>query len=738
MHSSMWVDPVVYTENWSCQLPIEIPVMSESDYTMKAVATLGSLLYSDPTLAGLSKRDVGRHIRRILSRISTDVTSNGLIPTIERYKDIGHSLLTNLGWSDQGQPTFRLIELHMQSPIKGAFIALQRIVDREGSSERAIGLIRWLFTWHNYLAKIPLDRPDLLEPAIAAWVDRQSAFDEELLFREANLILRLEKVMKWLFEYHPGDYNLAGKHGPGNTASDDKTIAAKNAAFRRTPATELVVGQYPTREIAESSIDYSEEQRRAVLKMVKKDSGSLRPITMMPVPLMWLQQIIKEALYSYTVEDHPPDRPTTIVDFVGRTLAQRIYDRACDNPVSEQNFRYFINFADQEKSQQLALAGSSRSDRNSPVTIDLKAASDSIQFDLILGLFSNAEFRDKLRAGRSDGSYIDKQGGVFVEHIMFDGMGSALTFPIQSLLFTAIALLATLEAHWEYEFPHRPDVELREILSEYLRYDGFRNGFDKLAERVQIYGDDIILPRFAADKAVDYIHRLNLHVNQRKSFIKKHEAVREACGIFAVWGQIITPLRFRIPVVNNGGLIDYAAFDAARQHANNLYFAGYKHARRSIIRWLSKTPLLISNDERDRETRLTKVRDFSGKIVDEYKTSYTDIQFVSETSRGPEADYLGFVSDKPNKVFVRNVFYGEGQTCISTICPAAKSTPDGEDEYYLGQQYRLWGGKKSVFFRDHGKIPRGIRFVKRNARIVSARHDLSYGTWEWALSLIHI
>jgi len=101
-------------------------------------------------------------------------------------------------------------------------------------------------------------------------------------------------------------------------------------------------------------------------------------------------------------------------------------------------------------------------------------------------------------------------------------MGSALTFPIESMVFLTIVFLAKEE-------------ELRRPLT--------RKDIKSLRGQVRIYGDDIIVPIGLVPAVVRLLEAFGLKVNQNKSFW--NAKFRESCGGDYYQGHDVTVVRLR-------------------------------------------------------------------------------------------------------------------------------------------------------------------------------------------------
>jgi hypothetical protein len=702
MRKNVWIDPVVYCDNWSCQLPIIIPDMSETEHSRRALSKLAQLLYDDPTLLHSSKRQKARRIRRTLSFIVDDIISIGFIETLKRYKDIGHLILSNLVWDENDQPTFQLVEEYTGFPIYGTLVTLHKVISRDGLSPFAGDLAQWILSWCYHLSKLPLSRPDLEDSSVSDWISTQEKSVD--ILHEMSIIEALSKIMSWLFEFHEDEF-FHGKHGPGSTSTGARTIADKNRDFRRTIQTDQVLDIFPTEDLYDQKPLTSQEY--AEWQAVEKDVGSLRPITMMPAALQMAQQKIKETIYHQTDDDFSLySDDMMIFDERSRRIIASI--RGIDTNLSyNQNVSHFVKYSSQDSSRQLALKGSIDNTDETPVTIDLSKASDRLQLLLVIFLLKG-DFLHWALCARSWGSHTPH--GV-VEHSMFDGMGSALTFPIQTMVFISISLLATMIAVYEHDMGTAP-VSYNVLFEDYLNTCGVKKHFRRWAKNIRVYGDDIIVPKIAADKAVDLLDRLGLRVNYDKSFYK-NEAVREACGIYALGGRDITPLRFRQPVVKNNGPYDFAALESAREYANSAYVYGYRTLRRGIIRDVKSAKLFLNKKEKTAGKRLRKVRILK-KVVMTYETLFNAPSLFFEEYRGPDKQYVGFISDRPTSDFYHHEVYGENRRCYTTFAPRLLTKVDDKSElYHFTEQLRRWSFK-SVFSMDHGKIPRNIRLERRN------------------------
>lgn len=180
----------------------------------------------------------------------------------------------------------------------------------------------------------------------------------------------------------------------------------------------------------------------------------------------------------------------------------------------------FISFRDQTPNQVMALAASKDASLS---TIDLSAASDRVSCWLVERVFRrNAQLLRALHATRTFiiRNPIDKKCPEFSFLNKFSTMGSACTFPIQSLIFLVICLAA---AH----FVDGCKVSTKSIKS----YIG----------RIRVFGDDLIVPDHTAECVKLLLEHLGFKVNTSKTF-SGPSRFRESCGVDAYAGEEVTPV----------------------------------------------------------------------------------------------------------------------------------------------------------------------------------------------------
>lgn len=215
------------------------------------------------------------------------------------------------------------------------------------------------------------------------------------------------------------------------------------------------------------------------LLTVPKDSRGPRIICCEPVELMYIQQGVARDLMYY-IEHH---------DYT----------------------KGHVNFVDQTINNRLVLEASASLEW---ATIDLSDASDRVGVALVQYLFPEWVSR-KWLALRSTATELPD--GTVVPLRKFAAMGSALCFPVESLVFWALAVGCIWECTSDLSFA---------------------------LDCVYVYGDDIIVKDEYALRVMNTLESAGLKVNRDKSFIGS-VPFRESCGVDGLLGHDVTPLRIR-------------------------------------------------------------------------------------------------------------------------------------------------------------------------------------------------
>lgn len=251
---------------------------------------------------------------------------------------------------------------------------------------------------------------------------------------------------------------------------------------------------------------------RSRFKTVFKKFGKGRGICIEEAEVQFIQQAYRRALYA-VVESHP--------ETTGK-----------------------INFSKQDVNALLALMASWTGQMG---TLDLSEASDRNARELVSWIWQDTSFHDTLMAlSTRYVDFPDVPGSESIRTFKYAPMGSALCFPIMSLLYWALCR----------------SIIHNSVLSNTLKKD------------VYVYGDDIVVPTPAVEAILTYLPRFGMKVNTTKSFYRS--GFRESCGVHAFNGVAITPVYVKhIPSTNSvSQLVSCIAVES------QLHAAGYPNTAR--------------------------------------------------------------------------------------------------------------------------------------------------------------
>ena len=221
------------------------------------------------------------------------------------------------------------------------------------------------------------------------------------------------------------------------------------------------------------------------LIVVPKTAKGPRLICSEPVAHQWCQQTIK--------------------DYVSKRISSTVL-ASC------------VSFDNQKLSQAAALSASRD---GSSMTIDLSSASDRLSLWIVERMFrSNPTLLSALHACRTRWliNNIDKKLPKYLILKKFAPMGSACTFPIQTVVYGCVSLACLAYAR---------------------RLEPTICNLRKLAKEVRIFGDDIIVPKDCGTLVTGALQDLGFKVNADKTY--GTGLFRESCGCDAWSGHDVTP-----------------------------------------------------------------------------------------------------------------------------------------------------------------------------------------------------
>jgi hypothetical protein len=292
------------------------------------------------------------------------------------------------------------------------------------------------------------------------------------------------------------DNELIPKHGPG--ATSDRLRGNQKWSFPTWP--ERLERLFPFREFAQHSV------------LAKRDS----PVKLLSLEEEYPTRVIlvpKTQVTPRIIAAEP-----TAMQYVQQALKQPLVDAIESDSLASS----FVGFTEQWPNQALAHAGS---DGGELATLDLSEASDRVPNWLVEAILEPwPTLNEAVQACRSTRAKLPD--GEVIPLLKFASMGSALTFPIEAIVFTAVTL-----------------VGIHRAVSVPLSY----SSLTRLKDVVRVYGDDIICPSVAAESVIETLEAFGFKVNRHKSFWTG--LFRESCGkeYWNGYDVSITRIRERFP-----------------------------------------------------------------------------------------------------------------------------------------------------------------------------------------------
>jgi hypothetical protein len=380
----------------------------------------------------------------------------------------------------------------------------------------------------------------------ARWQGAMSAYvecDREVKVgdstRSDETIRSFERISDLLFQRFFTDvdrdvYNgeIVPKHGPGATA--DKL--SSNSKYRLRTWTDRLEEYFPAMEFLlpspsfydeRTDVDHLEPGAEVPVKVtaVPKTQKTPRIIAIEPACMQYVQQGLLENIRMWLQE---PKHSTLFA---------------------------MIGFESQDPNQMLALEGSLTGEL---ATLDLSEASDRVSNQLVRSMLRNHPWLfgavDACRSRKAD-----VPGHSTIRLAKFASMGSALTFPMEAMVFLTAVF-----------------VGIERALNTQLT----RKDVSALVGRVRIFGDDIIVPRDYVYPVVSALEDFGLRVNASKSFWTGR--FRESCGKEYYAGEDVTIVRVRtlLPTTRE----DATEIISTVSTRNQLYWAG----RWKTVGWLDR------------------------------------------------------------------------------------------------------------------------------------------------------
>jgi len=333
--------------------------------------------------------------------------------------------------------------------------------------------------------------------------------------------------------------HLVPRHGPGSTA--EKLLG--NEKWTQTEWPVRLDEWFPHQEYLVPSLRYwreateyaaflaPEQERPVRVITVPKTVGKARIIAMEPAAMQYCQQAVFDSL-------------------------TKNYRRSIGS--------FFYSHDDQIPNQLLAEEGSVT---GKLATLDLSAASDSLSNQLVLRFLGRyPALSSAVQACRSKRADVPGHGVIRLSK--FASMGSALCFPLETMVFVTLAVMGSLvDRNGMNEFTR---VRRSEILD--------------LVGQVRTFGDDIIVPTSKTQSVIDWLETFGFTVNQDKSFWTGK--FRESCGKDYYDGTDVSVVRVRADLPASRSCTSEILATVSLR--NRLYLAGMWHSAMSLDPLLEK------------------------------------------------------------------------------------------------------------------------------------------------------
>jgi len=292
------------------------------------------------------------------------------------------------------------------------------------------------------------------------------------------------------------NFEVVPKHGPGSTADRLKG----NQKFNQTEWTDRLERVFPAGDFLLPNWKYLDnlnhinwlepgQERPVRVVLVPKTLKTPRIIAIEPTAMQYAQQGILES-----------------------------FEKAMQG---NDNAKHFIQWSSNVPNQELARLGSLFGDL---ATLDLSEASDRVSNQLVKVMLQNhPHLGEAVDATRSRKAEVPcKDGKKVIRLAKFASMGSALCFPMESLVFMTVIFLGI-------------EQELKRPLTA--------SDITSFRGQVRTYGDDIIVPVRYVRSVVSELETFGFKVNASKSYWSGY--FRESCGKDYFMGEDVSVVRAR-------------------------------------------------------------------------------------------------------------------------------------------------------------------------------------------------
>lgn len=487
---------------------------------------------------------------------------------IAHYSDLAHKLTLSVTHVD-GQLTIsgEFLDEFKSTPVFREYL--------EFYQTNNVLILRYLLSFLSFGKKVSYEDDELDTEALRLWCEVEDRLERAQL---PSYIRDLQYVMYWLFsDFEAGA--LLPKHGSGAVA--EKGIwgtEQKNRALTLEPKLQYLFGKevFGSSDPGYCSPTASPfplgDRKHSVsrLEFVPKDWKKTRSINMEPVSFQYAQQAVR----------------LWYEDYLDKSILKN-----------------HIFIKDQSRNQRAAYYGSISSNLD---TIDLSSASDSVSLELVKSIFP-PQILKYLLGTRSRLVLLPNEEEPR-EMQKFAPMGSALCFPVQSTIYSAIIMMVSIADAYDRDLwagDTITDLNLDEAY--HTCYAKVRTKFWTSAyRRFLAYGDDLIVDNAITSNVVRALSDLSFSVNEEKSYVGS-SAYRESCGKHYCDGIDVTPFVFKVKSFNQR--VSASAIGSAIDAANLARTYGYVNVRKVLVNFVLRyriqsviqtgglNPILFTEDE---------------------------------------------------------------------------------------------------------------------------------------------
>ena len=452
---------------------------------------------------------------------------------------IADELIHTLETSDDGSVTGPFMPQFRKLPIFREYHELRR----SGYTSQA--LWKYILSFLMFGKKLDYINTDLDSIAFRKWKEVETKLSHLVLppYVEeikdiVDHILPQVDVEPLLPKFGPGSVAESGIHGIAGKFDSLKFDAKIDRLFFNNLRTHDRPDYDPSNYVKNWDPSCGTSSRTARIKFVRQDVRKSRTICMEPNTYMWAQQHYRLVLEEMIDVGYLKDK---------------------------------VVLKNQQVNQFAAYYGSLT---RLVDTIDLSAASDSVSWDLVSRIFPTRIL--KFLQGTRTSTALTPDGPYSVKK--YAPMGSALCFPVQSVVYSSIIIYAARLYYRENGMEIPPLEKL--FNTEYFEYGEL--------QPFRVYGDDLVIDTKITDIVIRVLSELGFSINMEKSFTGDHP-YRESCGEHYVNGSEVTPILYRVKHYRNK--IDPRALDSLIGAANVFYAAGYLSVRRFIVHLCLATPM---------------------------------------------------------------------------------------------------------------------------------------------------